>query len=306
MTDPTPNKPTDAISDHWIERYLPAAWQPYARLARLDRPIGSWLLFLPCLWGLILAKDPDALWPSIDVIFLFSCGALVMRGAGCTLNDMVDRKIDAAVARTAGRPLASGQISLKQACVFLAAQALIGLIILLQFNPLTITLGFASLALILIYPFMKRLTWWPQLFLGIAFNWGVLMAVASQTNALSTAAFWLYLGGIFWTLGYDTIYAHQDKEDDALIGVKSSALYLGERTHTALQLFYAGLLVCLSGAAISQGLGSLFWFGLLIVAWHLWRQITDLDIHDPDLCLTLFRRNRDTGILIALSLLLGS
>ncbi len=306
MTDqPTP-KPADAIADHWVEKYLPKSWRPYARLARLDRPIGTWLLFLPCLWGLIISKGPDALWPALDTIFLFSIGAMVMRGAGCTLNDIVDREFDAAVARTAGRPLPSGQVSLMQALLFLAAQAAIGLVILLQFNALTIALGVASLILIGSYPFMKRLTWWPQLFLGFTFNWGVLMAVASQENHLTLAALWLYAGGIFWTLGYDTIYAHQDKEDDALIGVKSTARYLGEQTAAALKLFYAGLLVCLAGAAISQGLGTLFWFGLVVVAWHLWRQITDLNIDDPEICLILFRRNRDTGILIALSLLLGS
>ena len=303
---PSRPKPADVEADHWIERYLPASWQAYARLARLDRPIGTWLLFLPCLWGLILAKDPNALWPDLDVIFLFSVGALVMRGAGCTLNDIIDRDIDAAVARTAGRPIASGQISRFRALIFLGLQLAVGLAVLLQFNALTITLGIASLGLVGIYPFMKRITWWPQLFLGLAFNWGVLMAVASQSNDVSMAALWLYMGGVFWTLGYDTIYAHQDREDDALIGVKSSARYLGANTRAALQLFYVGLMVCLFGAALAQGLGVLFWFGLAMVGWHLWRQIMDLDIDDPEVCLMLFRRNRDTGLLIALSLLLGS
>ncbi len=305
MTSQQDVKPADAIADNWVDRFLPAALQPYARLARLDRPIGSWLLFLPCLWGLMLSAPDARLAPSLTTVLLYGVGALVMRGAGCTYNDIVDRNIDRQVARTAGRPLAAGLISIPQAIAFLLAQCLIGLLILLQFNTLTIELGVASLLLVASYPFMKRITWWPQLWLGLTFNWGVLMGAATLLNDIPAAAIWLYVAGIFWTLGYDTIYAHQDREDDALVGVKSSARWLGERTRPAVAFFYSGMLVSLGLAGISHEMGILFWVGLVITAGHLGRQIILLDINNPEICLALFRRNRDTGIIVALALLLG-
>jgi 4-hydroxybenzoate polyprenyltransferase len=305
MTSQQDAKPADAIADNWVDRFLPLALQPYARLARLDRPIGSWLLFLPCLWGLMLSAPDARLAPPLTTVLLYGLGALVMRGAGCTYNDIVDRNIDRQVARTAGRPLAAGLVSVPQAVFFLLAQGLIGLLILLQFNTLTIELGIASLALVASYPFMKRITWWPQLWLGLTFNWGVLMGAATLLNEIPPAAVWLYLAGIFWTLGYDTIYAHQDREDDALVGVKSSARWLGERTRPAVAFFYASMLISLALAGLSHQMGILFWIGLVIVAGHLGRQIILLDIHNPDICLALFRRNRDTGIIVALALLLG-
>ncbi len=305
MTSQQDAKPADAIADNWVERFLPIALQPYARLARLDRPIGSWLLFLPCLWGLMLSSPGARLAPPLTTILLYGLGALVMRGAGCTYNDIVDRDIDRQVARTAGRPLAAGLVSVPQAVAFLLLQCLIGLAILLQFNTLTIELGLVSLALVATYPFMKRITWWPQLWLGLTFNWGVLMGTATLLGDIPPAAIWLYIAGIFWTLGYDTIYAHQDREDDALVGVKSSARWLGERTRPAVALFYSAMLVSLALAGFNPQMGVLFWVGLVIVAGHLARQVVLLDINNPALCLTLFRRNRDTGIIVALALLLG-
>ena len=299
-------RPADAIPDHWVDLYLPATIQPYARLARLDSPIGTWLLFLPCVWGLLLADNQGALFPPLTSIALFAFGALVMRGAGCTFNDIIDRDIDAQVARTANRPLAAGHITQRQAIGFLVFQCGIGLIILVQFNPTTIKLGIASLLLVAIYPFMKRITWWPQLFLGLAFNWGALMGYASLDGRIEPAVIWLYVAGIFWTLGYDTIYAHQDREDDALVGVKSSARRLGEHTRLALYIFYGAMLVSMSVSGWLAQLPVLFWFGVAVVAGHLWRQIYLLDIHNPEICLLLFRRNRETGILVALSLLLAA
>lgn len=305
MTSLDEPRPADAHPHGWVDLYLPAFLRPYARLARLDRPIGSWLLFLPCLWGLLLGQANGRLIPPLDVIGLFALGALVMRGAGCTYNDIVDRDIDQRVARTAGRPLAAGEVTLLKAWIFLILQSLIGLIVLLQFNTLTIQLGLASLALVAIYPFMKRISWWPQLFLGLTFNWGALMGATSTLNELPLQAIWLYCAGIFWTLGYDTIYAHQDREDDALVGVKSSALWLGEKTKLAVSLFYLCTVLFLAIAGFTHGMSILFWIGLVIVAGHLARQIIILDINRPEICLMVFRRNRDTGIIIALALLLG-
>ena len=296
----------DASQDNWVDLYLPNSLRPYARLARLDRPIGTWLLFLPCLWGLLLTKPDGQIFPAVSTVALFALGALVMRGAGCTINDIIDRNIDGKVERTASRPLPSGQVSLLQAFVFLGALLTIGLVILLQFNSLTIYLGIASLALVITYPFMKRITWWPQFFLGLTFNWGALMGALSQSETMPIAALWLYAAGLFWTLGYDTIYAHQDREDDALIGVRSSARKLGENTNIALCGFFTAMIICLILAGLSAQLGVLYWPGVAMIAWHLWRQIYELDIHNPAICLALFKRNRDTGILVATSLLIGS
>ena len=286
-------------------RALPQAALPYAKLARLDRPIGTWLLFWPCFWGLALAASEGNAYPPIVSLALFGFGALVMRGAGCTFNDIVDRNIDAKVARTAARPLPSGQLSLRQAWQFLLAQLAVGFLVLIQFNWLTIGLGVTSLVLVASYPFMKRFTYWPQFFLGLTFNWGALMGYTAINASLSPAALLLYAAGVFWTLGYDTIYAHQDREDDALIGVKSSALKLGRHTKLALVGFYGATLACLAGVGMLGGMSVLFWPALGVVAYHLAWQIYRLNIDDPENCLYLFRLNRDTGLIIGASILLG-
>jgi len=297
----------DALPENWLFRLLPVPAHPFLRLARLDRPIGSWLLVWPCWWSLaIAAPATGGDWPSLWLMALFGLGAIVMRGAGCTYNDIVDKDLDAQVERTKNRPLASGQVTVPQAWRLAIGLALVGLIILLMLNALAIWLGVASLVLVVIYPFMKRITFWPQLFLGLAFNWGALMAYAAETGTLAAPAILLYLAGIAWTLGYDTIYAHQDKDDDALIGVKSTALKFGPRTAQWLFWFYAAMLLLLWLAAKQAGLG--WGFGPLFIAAaaHLLWQIVSLDTEDQAVCLTLFRANRQTGGLVFLALLAGS
>lgn len=305
MPQPNENLPPDSLGETLLMRALPQAALPYAKLARLDRPIGTWLLFWPCFWGLALAASEGNAYPPIISLALFGFGALVMRGAGCTFNDIVDRNIDAKVARTAARPLPSGQLGLRQAWQFLLAQLAVGFLVLIQFNWLTIGLGVTSLILVASYPFMKRFTYWPQFFLGLTFNWGALMGYTAINASLSPAALLLYAAGVFWTLGYDTIYAHQDREDDALIGVKSSALKLGRHTKLALVGFYGATLACLAGVGMLGGMSVLFWPALGVVAYHLAWQIYRLNIDDPENCLYLFRLNRDTGLIIGASILLG-
>ncbi len=229
---------------------------------------------------------------------LFGVGALVMRGAGCTYNDIIDRDFDARVARTAARPLPSGAIPLRRATLFLAAQLLTGLAVLVQMNTFAIGLGMASLMLVFSYPFMKRITFWPQLWLGLTFNWGALLGWTAVTGSLATPAVALYAAGLFWTLGYDTIYAHQDREDDLLIGVKSSALALGERTRPAVAVFYACSLILIAVAGLLAGLGSMFLAGLGMAALHLAWQVATLNIHDSANCLTRFRSNRGYSWLV--------
>lgn len=303
MTDASP---TSAASDipkgGWMDRLVPAPARPYLRLARLDRPIGTWLLLFPCWWGIALASPG---WPSLRLMILFGLGAVVMRGAGCTYNDIVDREFDGRVARTADRPIPSGAVTVRQAIAFMAAQALVGLVILVQLGSVAIGLGVLSLALIFIYPLMKRVTWWPQFFLGLAFNWGALMGPAAVQGAVPVWAFVLYAGGIFWTLGYDTIYAHQDKEDDALIGVKSSARWLGAWTRPALFVFYAAALALFALAGRLAGLGTPF-YGLLAaggvqLAW----QAARIDYHDPVDCLAMFKSNRVFGWLVLAAAVAG-
>ncbi|HKY94099.1 MAG TPA: 4-hydroxybenzoate octaprenyltransferase [Kiloniellales bacterium] len=291
--------------DHWLFRLAPAGARPYLELARLDRPIGTWLLLLPGWWALSLAPQVAALegspWPDWRLLLLFAVGAFVMRGAGCTFNDIVDRDFDGRVARTALRPLPSGRVSLNQALAFLAAQLLVGLGILLLLPPLAIWLGTASLALVFTYPFMKRITYWPQAFLGLTFNWGALLGWAAAAEDLHWRAVALYLGGLCWTLVYDTIYAHQDREDDALIGVKSTALRFGRATRPIITGFASLTLV--GWAAAGWGLAWPFWIGLgaaaLTIAW----QIATLDIDDPVGCLVRFRANKWTGLLLFAGLL---
>jgi 4-hydroxybenzoate polyprenyltransferase len=285
-----------------LARLLPPAALPYARLMRADRPIGTWLLLFPCWWGIALATPGR---PSAWLLALFALGAFVMRGAGCTYNDIVDRDFDGRVARTADRPIPSGAVSVRGALVFLAAQLLAGLAILLTFDATTIALGVASLILVFTYPLMKRVTWWPQFFLGLAFNWGALMGWSAVTGGLSAAPLLLYAGGIAWTLGYDTIYAHQDREDDALVGIKSSARRLGARTRVALAAFYGLAVLLFAAAGFQAGLGWPFWIALAAAAAQLAWQAARLDIDQPADCLAKFRSNRFVGWLVLAGIVAG-
>lgn len=304
----TGNSDLGAASDiprgNWIDRLLPGALRPYARLARLDRPIGTWLLLFPCWWSIALAGPAGAL-PDARLIVLFAIGALVMRGAGCVINDIADRDFDARVARTALRPIPSGEVSVPQALLFLALLLAVGLAILLTLPPTAIALGVASLALVVTYPFMKRVTYWPQAFLGLTFNWGALLGWAAMTDGLALAPLALYAGGIAWTLHYDTIYAHQDKDDDALIGVKSTALKFGRATRPWLALF---AVLALIGFGVALWLGGAGWIGLvglLAVAAHLAWQTLAVDIDDPADCLAKFRSNRWVGWLLLAGIVAG-
>jgi 4-hydroxybenzoate polyprenyltransferase len=304
------NRATGTVADatgNWVDTIAPAWTRPYLRLARLDRPIGSWLLLLPCWWSAALAAIAAGYaGPSLVHIALFFVGAFAMRGAGCTWNDIVDRDLDASVERTRSRPIPSGQVGVRQALGFLVLQAVIGLAVLISFNRFTIALGVASLAIVAVYPFMKRITYWPQIVLGLAFSWGALMGWAAVFGALAIPPLLLYAGSISWVIGYDTIYAHQDREDDALIGIKSTALLFGERTRPILACFY-GLAVALIGAAGSMaGAGLVFALGLLAFAGHLAWQVVRLDIADPDLCLALFKSDRDAGLILFAGMLLDS
>jgi 4-hydroxybenzoate polyprenyltransferase len=292
---------------NWVDTRAPSWSRPYLRLARLDRPIGSWLLLMPCWWSAALAAGRLGDLSQLPlVILLFFIGAFVMRGAGCTWNDITDRDLDALVERTRSRPIPAGQVSVPQATAFLVAQALIGLMVLLQFNRFAVATGIASLVIVAVYPFMKRITWWPQIVLGLAFSWGALMGFAVTFGRIDAAAFWLYAGSIAWVIGYDTIYAHQDTEDDALIGIKSTALLFGAHTRPALVAFY-GLAVVLIGVALA--LCGARWpagVGLAAFAAHLIWQIVRLDIADPALCLRIFKSNRDAGLLLFAGLLIDA
>jgi 4-hydroxybenzoate polyprenyltransferase len=298
-------RPADSVPANWLEA-APTGWQPYLRLMRLDRPIGAWLLYWPCVFGLALgAAAAGGRFPDPLYVILTGIGAVVMRGAGCTYNDIVDRDYDARVARTRGRPIPSGAVSVKQAWLFAVAQALIGFFVLLSFNRFAILLGIGSLFLVVCYPFMKRVTWWPQAWLGLTFNWGVPFGFAAATGALTAPAYLFYAGCFFWTLGYDTIYAHQDKEDDILIGVKSSAIRLGARTMPWMYGFYAAAIAFMLAGGFTAGLGAAFAFAMLAPATHLLWQLRRLDVDNPLLCLKLFKANRDTGALIAAALVIG-
>ena len=297
--------PADSETSWLLSRLSPRT-QAYAQLARYDRPIGAWLLFWPCFWGLFLAGAVNNVWPPFTDIIAFAIGALAMRGAGCTYNDIIDRELDGQVARTALRPLPSGRVSLSGAWGFFIAQLFIGLLVLLSFQSLFMfALGLAALGLVAAYPFMKRFTYWPQAWLGLTFNWGALMGYAVISDNVPPQAMLLYAAGFFWTLGYDTVYAHQDKEDDALIGIKSTALLFGARTKPMLAVFYALALACLAGAAIVGQIGILFWTALPIIAWHLLMQVSRLDIDNGETCLQIFRANRNTGLIIGLAFILG-
>jgi 4-hydroxybenzoate polyprenyltransferase len=298
MSDGAATRVADSTGN-WVDTTAPSWSRPYLRLARLDRPIGSWLLLLPCWWSVALAAGRAHELRSLPLdIVLFFIGAFAMRGAGCTWNDITDRDLDARVERTRSRPIPAGQVSVTQALVFLGVQALIGLAVLLQFNRFAVWTGIASLLIVAIYPFMKRITWWPQIVLGLAFSWGALMGFAAIFGRLDATAIVLYAGSICWVIGYDTIYAHQDTEDDALIGIKSTARLFAERTRPALAGFYALSVILIGVAFALAGARMAAWIGLAAFAAHLAWQLSRLQIRDPALCLLLFKSNRDAGLLL--------
>jgi 4-hydroxybenzoate polyprenyltransferase len=299
----TAGRVADATGN-WVDVLAPAFTRPYLRLARLDRPIGSWLLLIPCWWSVGLAGIRADHFPSLWHIVLFFIGAFAMRGAGCTWNDLVDRNLDRLVERTRSRPIPSGQVSVVQAAAFMIAQAMIGLAVLLQFNRFTVGTGLVSLCVVVIYPFMKRITYWPQIFLGLAFSWGALMGWPAAFGRLDAPALVLYAGSIAWVIGYDTIYAHQDREDDALIGIKSTALLFGERTAPMLAAFYSAAVVLIGIAGLMAGGGLIFTIGMIVFAAHLAWQVLRLDISDPVHCLKLFKSNRDAGLVLFAAMLL--
>ena len=291
---------------NWVDGFAPAWARPYLRLARLDRPIGSWLLLMPCWWSVGLAAVKAGTNVDLWHVLLFFIGAFAMRGAGCTWNDIVDRDLDARVERTRSRPIPSGQVTVASAAAFLVLQALLGLAVLLQFNRFTVYVGLASLLVIAIYPFMKRITYWPQIVLGLAFSWGALMGWPATFGRLDLPAVLLYGGAIAWVIGYDTIYAHQDRDDDALIGIKSTALLFRERTKPMLALFYALAVALIALAGLAAGAGLVFALGLLVFSAHLAWQIRRLDIDDPVNCLVVFKSNRDAGLILFAGLALDA
>jgi 4-hydroxybenzoate polyprenyltransferase len=295
----------DAAPANWVDLHAPETLRPWLKLGRFDRPIGAWLLLLPGWQGVALACAQSGRWPDAGLWARIFIGAFVMRAAGCAWNDVLDRDFDRQVARTAMRPLASGAISVKQALSFIAGCALIGLIILVSMNRAAIALGVLSLALVAAYPLMKRITWWPQAWLGLTFNWGALLGYAAVSGHLGWPAVLLYFGGVFWTLGYDTIYAIQDMEDDALVGVKSSALRLGASAPSAVLGFYVLAFLFAFAAAWSAGLGPLFLPFAALYALHLARQAASIRIDDGPLALKLFKSNRTAALLLLFGLVAG-
>ena len=293
---------SDIVATGWVAR-LPRSWLPYLLLARLDRPIGMWLLFLPGLWGILLAGASPR--ETLRLILLFGIGSVVMRAAGCVVNDLWDRDIDRMVARTAARPLASGALQALQALVFLGVLLLLGLTILLQLNRLSQALGAGSLLLVALYPLAKRVTWWPQLMMGFTFGFGAPLGYAAAAGRLDAAWAALYGAAILWDLGFDTIYAHQDREDDALVGVKSTARLFGEHTAAFLAICYGGTVVLLAIAGWLVGLNVWFYPALALLGALLARQVLALDIDDPAVCLRLFKANREAGLAAAAAILIG-
>ncbi len=305
MTD-TAGRVADSTGN-WVDTAAPLWLRPYLRLARLDRPIGSWLLLMPCWWSAGLAAIAAGRpYPDPWHCVLFFIGAFAMRGAGCTWNDITDRDLDAKVERTRSRPIPSGQVTVKQALAFLVLQGLVGLAVLLQFNLITILLGILSLATVAIYPFLKRVTHWPQIGLGLAFSWGALMGWPAVFGRLDLAPLILYAGSIAWVIAYDTIYAHQDREDDALIGIKSTAILFGERTKPILALFFSAAVVLMAISGWLAGGGIIFAIGLAAFAVHLAWQVLRLDMADPALCLRLFKSNRDAGLILFAAMILDA
>ncbi|SFH43385.1 4-hydroxybenzoate polyprenyltransferase [Palleronia marisminoris] len=309
----TKGQVADAVKGNWVDHLAPPATRPYLRLSRADRPIGTWLLLLPCWWGLLLAAAADSRFGLQGLWIAAGCalGAFLMRGAGCTWNDITDREIDASVARTRSRPIPSGAVSPKQALAWLVAQSLVAFCILLTFNLNAILLGVLSLLPVAVYPFAKRFTWWPQVFLGLAFNWGALLAWTAMHGALAWPAVVLYLAGIAWTLFYDTIYAYQDAEDDVLIGVKSTARLFGDRPKPWLRGFMVAACLLMT-VAVVLALADTNILTLVLalgapwaMGWHMAWQLSRFDHEDTQTCLNLFRANRDTGLLAALFLALA-
>ena len=289
---------------NWVDGLAPPFARPYLRLARLDRPIGSWLLLMPCWWSVGLAGMRVEQFPSLWHVVLFFIGAFAMRGAGCTWNDLVDRNLDRLVERTRSRPIPSGQVTVAEATAFMVAQALIGFLVLIQFNRFTVFTGLASLLVVAIYPFMKRITYWPQIVLGLAFSYGSLMGWPAAFGQLDWPAIVLYAGSISWVIGYDTIYAHQDREDDLLIGIKSTALLFGENTRPMLAGFYSGAVVLIGIAGLTAGGRLIFVLGLIAFATHLAWQVVRLDVNDSAHCLKLFKSNRNAGLILFGAMLL--
>jgi 4-hydroxybenzoate polyprenyltransferase len=295
----------DADAGNWVDRFAPASLVPYLRLARADRPIGFFLLALPCFWSVSLAgRSIDEPYPDLWLLFLFAVGAVVMRAAGCTYNDLVDREIDAQVARTRSRPLPSGQVTPRAAFIFMLALCLIGLLVLLSFNSTTIWLGLGVIPVVALYPFVKRFSQWPQAVLGLAFNWGALLGWPAVLGRLDWPAIVLYAGAVAWTIGYDTIYAHQDREDDDLIGLKSTALKFGRATKAWLALLYAIAWLAIVTAGIMAHAGTAFLLGMMAAAAQLAWQVLTLDIDDAENCLERFRSNRDFGAIVLAAILI--
>ena len=303
----TPSAPLpDAAPTNWVDLYAPLALRPWLKLGRFDRPVGIWLLMLPGWQGIALAAAMVGKLPDVRLLGLVFLGSALMRAAGCAYNDIVDRDIDAKVARTAGRPIPSGQISVRQAWGFVAACCALSFLILISLPPLAIALGVGSLALVAAYPFMKRITWWPQAWLGLTFNWGALLGFTAASGQLGLPALLLYASGVFWTLGYDTIYAIQDIEDDARAGVKSSARRLGAKAPRAVATFYLGALAFALAASVTARLGPGFSVGLLGLAIHLGLQARRVRIDDGALALKLFRSNTWAGLILFAAIVAGS
>lgn len=299
MEQPGASSLPDAVRGHWADRWAPVGLRPYLRLARIERPIGWWLLLLPCWWSAALAAIASGQpFPDPLHCLLFLIGAVAMRGAGCTYNDIVDRDFDTRVERTRQRPLPSGQVSLKRALAFLGLQGLVGLLVLLQFNGFAIATGFGSLAVVALYPFMKRFFWMPQIVLGLAFSWGALMGWAAVFGSLSTAPVLLYLASVAWVVGYDTIYALQDIEDDEIAGIKSSARFFGERVKQGVGICYGLTLILMTAAFVQAGVGIASFVGLGLFALHLGWQVARIDRSDGAGALRLFRSNRDAGLIL--------
>jgi 4-hydroxybenzoate polyprenyltransferase len=295
----------DAVRGHWADRLTPVFIRPYLRLARIERPIGWWLLLLPCWWSAALAALKAGHWlPNLWDCALFMIGAIAMRGAGSTYNDIVDRRLDASVERTRDRPLPAGEVSLTQAVLFMGLQCLVGLAVLLQFNPFTVAVGFASVGIVLLYPFMKRVIWLPQIVLGLAFAWGALMGWAATFGALALPAYLLYAGAIAWVVGYDTIYALQDIEDDEIAGIKSSARFFGAEVRRGVAACYGIAVVFIGAAFFAAGAGPVAFMGLAAFAAHLAWQVRRVDRTDGAGALRLFRSNRDAGMILFAGLVL--
>lgn len=295
----------DAPENNWVDRYAPRAILPYLRLARVDRPIGFWLLAMPCFWSVALAdRYSGAEFPDVVMLALFALGAFVMRAAGCTYNDILDRDIDQGVARTRSRPLPSGQVSVREAVTFMIALCLVGFLVLVSFNGLTILLGLLILPVVALYPLVKRFSYWPQAVLGLAFSWGAMMGYAAVTDAVDWSPILLYCGSVAWVIGYDTIYSHQDREDDALLGLKSTALRFGKNTRAWLALFYGLAWICITLAGLAAQAETLFLIGMVVAGGHLFWQVATLDINDPDNCLVRFRANRDFGAIVFAAILI--